>query len=118
MNKKVQMSATNKTTLQTANAKISTGDTEGFLSYCTDIKWTTVSEETLRGKNAVRQWMATSCVEPPKFTVTNLIAEDDFVTALGEIKVRDSAGNETPHSYCDVWRFEASMFHTSAPCIS
>jgi len=37
------------------------------------------------GKEAVRQWMATTYIEPPKFMVANFIAQDDFVTALDDI---------------------------------
>jgi len=44
-------------------------------------------------------------IEPPKFTVTNLIAEGDFVTALGDITLKDEDGKAVHHSYCDVWRF-------------
>lgn len=38
--------------------------------------------------------------EPPKFSVSTLIAEGDYVTALGEITI-----DGTHYSYCDVWRF-------------
>ncbi len=48
---------------------------------------------------------ATTYKEPPKFTVTNLIAEGDFVTALGEITLKGEDAKETDYSYCDVWRF-------------
>jgi uncharacterized protein len=100
------MSSKNKVVLQEANAAISKGDTEGFLSFCADdIEWTTVGDNTLRGKEAVRQWMATAYVEPPEFTVSNLIAEDEFVTALGDIMVKDNDGRANLHAYCDVWRF-------------
>ncbi|MES2625391.1 MAG: nuclear transport factor 2 family protein [Pseudomonadota bacterium] len=100
------MSVNNKAILQKANAAISTGDTEGFLAFCADdIKWTTVGADTLHGKEAVRQWMATAYVEPPRFTVSNLIADGDFVTALGDITVEDDAGEYVLHAYCDVWRF-------------
>jgi ketosteroid isomerase-like protein len=66
---------------------------------------TFVGEQTLRGKEAVRQYMAATYLEPPKFRVENLIAEGDFVTALGKIDLKDIAGNVTNYSYCDVWRF-------------
>jgi hypothetical protein len=33
--------------------------------------------------------MATTYVEPPKFMLANLIAEGDFVTALGNITMKD-----------------------------
>ena len=100
------MSEQNKATLQQANAAISAGNAEGFLSFCVDdIVWTTVGDETLEGKEAVRRWMAATYVEPPKFTVARLIAEGDFLTALGDITVKDKDGKATHYSYCDVWRF-------------
>jgi ketosteroid isomerase-like protein len=101
------MPVTNKMTLEKANAAITVGDYEGFLSCCTDdTQWTFVGEQTLRGKEAVRHWMATAYVKPPSFRVERLIAEDDFVTALGTITLLDQRGQEAEHAYCDVWRFE------------
>ena len=100
------MPENNKAILEKANAAITQGDYEGFLSFCTDdTEWTFVGDKTLRGKEAVRQWMATAYTEPPKFMVANLIAEGDFVTALGNITMKDEDGKEIPYSYCDVWRF-------------
>jgi ketosteroid isomerase-like protein len=102
------MSDTNKAILSVANAAIAKGDYEGFLSFCTeDTKWIFVGDRTLDGKNAVRQWMADTYREPPVFRVDRMIAEDDFVTALGEITLKDEAGRATQHLYCDVWRFHA-----------
>jgi ketosteroid isomerase-like protein len=96
----------NKTVLQTANAAITEGDYEGFLSHCTaDTEWVFVGERILQGKEAVRHWMATTYLEPPKFTLDNLIAEDDFVIALGKITLKDEKGKTADYSYCDVWRF-------------
>src|SRR5688572_24143238 len=96
----------NKALLEKANAAITQGDYEGFLSFCTDdTEWKFVGDKTLRGKEAVRQWMATTYKEPPKFRVTNLIAEADFVTALGYITMKDEEGRDVDYSYCDVWRF-------------
>ena len=46
-----------------------------------------------------------SYIEPPKFRVANLIAEGNFLTALGDIIMKDKDGQETHYSYCDVWRF-------------
>lgn len=110
------MSEQNKATLEKANAAIRSGDNEGFLSFCSEgIEWTTVGEGTLKGKEAVRQWMATTYVEPPKFTVVNLIAEGDFLVAMGEIAVKDKEGRVSNHSYCDVWRFrDGKMFELRA----
>jgi uncharacterized protein len=94
----------NKAILEAANAANVEGNYEGFLSFCTDdTKWTFVGDKTLNGKEAVRQYMAETYIEPPKFTVANLIAEGDFVTALGDITLKDKDG-KADH-YCDVWRF-------------
>lgn len=37
--------------------------------------------------------------------VTNLIAEGDFVTALGDITMKDEDGKAAHYSYCDIWHF-------------
>ncbi len=98
----------NKAVLEGANAAVVRGDYEGFLSFCTeDTHWTFVGDTTLRGKEAVRQWMATVYKEPPKLTVSHLIAEGDFVTALGEVTMIGEDGRVAHHSYCDVWRFRS-----------
>lgn len=100
------MSESHKEILQKANAAIAKGDYEGFLAFCTeDTEWTFVGDRTLKGKEAVRQWMATAYQEPPKFEVHRLVAEGDFVAALGEISLKDETGKDTRHAYCDVWRF-------------
>lgn len=97
---------TNKAVLEAANAAITRGDTEGFLAHCTeDVVWTTVGDSTLRGKQAVRDWMATAYRTPPDFTVGQLLEEGDTVAALGDIMVEDDAGVARRHAYCDVWRF-------------
>lgn len=100
------MEMNNKQILETANTAITQGDYEGFLVFCTnDTLWTFVGEQTLQGKNAVRQYMAATYLEPPKFMVKNLIAEKEFVTALGQIEMKDENGGVTSYTYCDVWRF-------------
>jgi uncharacterized protein len=100
------MSDKNKAILEAANAVIAQGNYEEFLSFCTDdTQWTLVGDKTLQGKEAVRQWMATEYVEPPLNIVANLIAEGDFVTALGDITIKDEDGKAAHYSYCDVWCF-------------
>lgn len=99
------MSEKNKAVLEEANAAVAEGNYEGFLAFCTDdTDWTFVGDMTLKGKEAVRQWMITTYIEPPKNRVINLIAEGDFVTAIGDISVKDEEGKEIHSSYCDVWR--------------
>ena len=96
----------NKATLKKANAAITNGDNEGFLAFCTeDTLWNFVGDKILRGKEEVRKWMATEYVEPPKFMVSNLIAEGDFVIALGRISMKRDDGSLAHYAYSDVWRF-------------
>jgi uncharacterized protein len=99
------MSEKNKALLLQANAAVKNGDHEGFLAHCTDdVQWIFVGEQVLKGKEAVRQYMKTAYTEPPRFTVDQLIAEDDFVTALGRISMKDNTGKVVHSAYCDVWR--------------
>src|SRR6478752_6067315 len=101
------MSLSNKATLEKANEAVSRGDYDGFLSFCTDdTKWTFVGERVLEGKVAVRQYMAETYKEPPRFAVERMIADGDVVAAMGEIALKDEAGKTTQYAYCDVWRFE------------
>ena len=100
------MSENNKAILEKANAAISRGDNEVFLSYCTeDTEWVFIGDKTLQGKDAVRQYLAMAYVEPPKFIVENLIAEGEFLTAIGTISMKNEQGKLVDYSYCDVWRF-------------
>ncbi|RNI27301.1 nuclear transport factor 2 family protein [Rufibacter immobilis] len=100
------MSETNIEILEKANAAITEGNYEGFLAYCTDdTEWTFVGDITLKGKEAVRKWMASAYLEPPTFMVEKLISGGDFVTALGKISLKDESGKVADYSYCDVWRF-------------
>lgn len=104
------MSERNKAALTAANAAITRGDTEGFLAYCAeDITWTTVGEDTLNGKNAVREWMSTGYAEAPSFTVTDLVAERDVVVALGTIESKGDDGQPIQNAYADVWRFRDGL---------
>jgi uncharacterized protein len=101
------MSKTHKEILSTANEAIARGDFEGFLLHCTDeTVWNFLGEKTLKGKEAVRRWMAETYKEPPRFKVRQLIAEGEYLAALGEIILKDENGKDTDFSYCDVWRFE------------
>jgi ketosteroid isomerase-like protein len=99
------MAEKNKDILRQANAAVVKGDHEGFLAHCTeDMEWEFVGDRTLKGKEAVRQYMKAAYVEPPRFRVDHLIAEGDFVTALGDIEMKDETGRLVRSAYCDVWR--------------
>ena len=100
------MPDTHKAVLTEANEAITRGDHEGFLAFCTeDTEWNFVGDRTLKGKEAVRRYMADTYREPPVFWVDRMIAEGDFLTAIGEITLKDENGKATDYAYCDVWRF-------------
>lgn len=100
------MSEKNKTILIKANEAVSKGDYEGFLEYCTqDVKWIFIGDQILNGKEEVRKYMLSEYIVPPKFDVSNLIAEGDYVTAIGNVTLPNAAGVSLHYSYCDVWKF-------------
>lgn len=97
----------NKEILEKANLAVTNGDNEGFLSFCTeDVKWNFVGDQTLEGKEAVRKYMEKTYIEPPKFDIENLIAEGNYVTAIGKISMKNENGETENFEYCDVWRFQ------------
>jgi ketosteroid isomerase-like protein len=101
------MAKHNKIILEKANAAITAGDYERFLSFCTEnTRWVFVGDKVLHGKDAVREYMTVTYLEPPKFRVTHFISEGDFVTAIGSISMKDEGGEMKDYSYCDVWRFQ------------
>lgn len=98
--------------LEKANAAIIKGDYEGFLSYCTeDTEWNFIGEQVLSGKEAVRKYMAEVYTEPPRFRVENLVAEGEFVIAVGKISLKNQAGDYVDYAYCDVWRLRDGKLH-------
>ena len=100
------MSDKNKEIIEKVNASFAEGDVEGFLTHCADdVVWTIVGNKTTRGKNAIREWMTSWDAEPPKFTVDNVIAAGDFVTAYGDMTMKDKDGKSGPYAYCDIYRF-------------
>ncbi|MDD7886749.1 nuclear transport factor 2 family protein [Flavivirga sp. 57AJ16] len=100
------MTENNKIILQKANEAVSKGNYEEFLQYCTDdTKWIFVGDQVLNGKEAVRKWMSNEYIEPPQNDVKNLVAENDYLTAIGQIAVMNENGENIKYSYCDVWRF-------------
>ncbi|HEX6729818.1 MAG TPA: nuclear transport factor 2 family protein [Pyrinomonadaceae bacterium] len=100
------MSAKNKEIVEKVNASFAEGSVEGFLAHCADdVVWTIVGNKTTRGKNAIREWMASIDMEPPKFTVENIIAEGDFVTAYGDMTLKEKDDKTVPYAYCDIYCF-------------
>ena len=106
------MTEFNKQILEQANAAVTAGDYEGFLSYCTeDTEWNFIGQQVLKGKEAVRRYMQETYIEPPKFEVSNLISEENFVIAVGKISLNDEQGISTEYDYCDVWEVRDDKLH-------
>ena len=100
------MSAKNKEIVEKVNASFAEGGVEGFLSHCADdVVWTIVGSKTTKGKNAIREWIASMDMEPPKFTVDSIIAEGDFAVAHGDMTMKEKDGKTAPYAYCDIYRF-------------
>ncbi len=100
------MTDNKKAILKKANDAVAAGNYEEFLTYCTDdTKWTFIGDQVLNGKEEVRNWMLNEYIEPPKNDVKRLIAENEYLTALGIITVLNKNGETDTFSYCDVWKF-------------
>lgn len=100
------MSEKNKEIVAKADAAFAKGDVEAFLALCSeDVEWTMVGQKFVKGKDAIREWLATMKSEPPKFTVGKVIAEGDFATAYGDLTMKDNDGRLVPYSYCDLYCF-------------
>lgn len=90
-----------------ANQLVREGKYEEYLSYLTeDSKWVFVGERTLLGKEAVRQYIKEFYLAPPIFDMERSIEEGDFVTAAGNISLKNLDGSYSHYSYCDIWRFD------------
>ncbi|AYZ35155.1 nuclear transport factor 2 family protein [Chryseobacterium indologenes] len=96
-----------KEILNEANACISTGNYDQFLTYCTiDTHWTFIGEASLTGIDEVRDYMKEAYIEPPRVKVDLMIQEGNYLTAVGKISIVNINSVWVEYEYCDVWRFE------------
>jgi ketosteroid isomerase-like protein len=102
------MSNTNKQIIEKVNAAFAENNLEGFLENCKDdVKWTMAGEKIRTGVDTIRDWMKSMGeMEPPKFTVSNLVGEGDIVVANGDMNMKNKEGQTESYSYCDIYRFE------------
>jgi uncharacterized protein len=100
------MSAKNKEIVAKVDAAFAQNNVEGFLSFCTDdVEWTMVGDRAVKGKEAIRDWLSSMGSEPPNFWPSGVIAEGDFVSAYGNMTLKNESGEAVPYSYCDIYRF-------------
>ncbi len=100
----------NKEIVEKVNAAFAENNMEGFLSFCADdFEFAMVGEKSLKGKEAVRQWMnSMGDMEPPRISNIKIIAEGDFVASHGTMTMKDKDGKTAPYAYCDVYQFRDS----------
>lgn len=73
------MSDKHKSILLHGNAAIAAGNNEGFLDHCTaDTVWNFIGDTILRGKEAVRNWMADNYITPPIVKVDELSQKEIY----------------------------------------
>ena len=99
--------SSNKEIVNRVNEAFADNNMEGFLSFCTnEVVWTMVGDRTVKGKDAIRQWMKSMDSPAPQFSVAAVIGDGDFVAAYGDMTMKDKEGKTSPYSYCDIYRFE------------
>src|SRR5690606_19275057 len=78
-----------------------------LLSFCTDAAvWSFVGEKTIKGKEAVKQYLEETDTETTKFKIERMIEKDDFVTQELEISFENKDGEVESYLVYDIWRFE------------
>ena len=101
------VAAKNKEIVGKINDSFAEGNTDGFLSYCADdIEWTMIGDQTVIGKDAIREFMKSmEGAEPPTFNFDKTVAEGDLVVSNGDMKMKGKDGTVEPYSYCDIYTF-------------
>jgi ketosteroid isomerase-like protein len=101
------MTANRKEIVQRINEAFAENNLEKVLSFCTDdFTWTMVGDTTVRGKDAIRKWMASMDPQPPQFTIRQTVAEGDFVVTRGDMTMQqEKNGPSIPYTFCDIYRF-------------
>jgi uncharacterized protein len=100
------MSAKSKEIVVKVDAAFAENNVEGFLSFCTDdVEWTMVGDRTVKGKEDIRRWLTSMGSDPPSLSPSGVIAEGDFVSAYGNMTLKDKSGEAVQYSYCDIYRF-------------
>ena len=101
------MAANRKEIVQRINEGFAENNLETVLSFCTDdIIWKMVGDTTVRGKDPIRQWMASMDPQPPQLMIQQTIAEGDSVVTRGDMVMQEKPnGPLIPYTFCDIYRF-------------
>jgi len=105
------MSADRKAIVEKINDAFAEINLEKVLSFCTeDLVWTMVGDTSVKGKEAIRKWIASMNPQPPQLMIHQIVADSDVVIARGDMIMRDSKGGSAhTYSFCDVYRFEGDQ---------
>ncbi|MFT3745303.1 MAG: nuclear transport factor 2 family protein [Pyrinomonadaceae bacterium] len=108
-----QTAAQNKQIIEKANDLVADGNYQQFVNLCAeDVKWTILSQGepmTLDGRDAIVDFMGPKSnkpSDPPAFTITKIIADDDGVASCGEMTMKEKDGSTSYHSFCDIYTFK------------
>jgi ketosteroid isomerase-like protein len=101
------MAANRKEIVQRINDGFAENNLEKVLAFCTDdLIWTMVGDTTVRGKDSIREWMASMDPQPPKITIRQTVAEGDCVVTHGDMSMQEKKGGPSvPYTFCDIYRF-------------
>ena len=101
------MAANRREIVQRINEGFAENNLEKVLSFCNDdLVWTMVGDTTVRGKDSIREWMASMDPQPPKITIQQTVAEGDSVVTRGDMSMQETKGGPAvPYTFCDIYRF-------------
>ena len=101
------MAANRREIVQRINEGFAENNLEKVLSFCIDdLVWTMVGDTTVRGKDSIREWIASMDPQPPKITIQQTVAEGDSVVTRGDMSMQETKGGPAvPYTFCDIYRF-------------
>jgi ketosteroid isomerase-like protein len=101
------MGADRKNIVEQINAGFAENNLDKVLSFCADdLVWTMVGDTTVKGKDAIRKWIASMNPEPPQLMIQQMVAEGDVVITRGDMIMKDSKDRIAhTYSFCDIYRF-------------
>jgi ketosteroid isomerase-like protein len=101
------VTSNHKRVVEAANAAFARNDMEAFLGLCSDnLEWTMVGDTTVRGKQAIREWMKSMDPGTPSIKVDQIVTDGDTAIATGSFRMKDKSGRDASYEYCDVYSFQ------------
>lgn len=94
--------------IEDVNAAFMRGDNEGFLDLCSDdLVWMIAGESAVRGKSAIREFLAQgSNCEPPEFSAEKILVDGESGACYGEMTMKEKDGPAADYHFCDVYTFK------------